>query len=178
MTQQGAGVVVALIGLPGAGKSSIARVLETRLGLHRICRDTLRRAMFPRCSDSPAEKRAAFRAMLAALEVNCALGRSSVLDGITFSHREDLVAVQRAIAAYPVQAVPILIDCPPALARERIAADTAHPAPDRTPALVDAVQARFDPPPAGCAVIDARLPLTQMQALAVDLVAQVSGIRR
>jgi predicted kinase len=175
---RGSGVVVALIGLPGAGKSCIADALEARLGLHRICRDTLRRAMFPRCSDSPAEKRAAFRAMLAALQVNCALGRSSVLDGITFSRREGLVAVQAAIAAYPVQALPILVDCPPALARERVAADLAHPAPDRTPSLVDAVQARFDPPPAGCAVIDARLPLAEMQALAVELVAQVAGLQR
>jgi predicted kinase len=163
-------VVVALIGLPGAGKSTIARTLESELGLHRICRDAVRRSMFPRCSDSPAEKHAAFRAVLAALQVNCAMGRCSVLDGLTFSRAADLQAVQRASA--PAELLPILVECPPALARERVAADTDHPAPDRTPALVDAVQARFDPPPAGCAVIDARLPLAELQSLAVALVAQ------
>src|SRR5690349_10105105 len=77
-------VVVALIGLPGAGKSLVARALEDQLGLRRVCRDAIRHAMFPKCSYSFAEKRAAFRGMLLALEINCMLGASSVLDGVTF----------------------------------------------------------------------------------------------
>jgi predicted kinase len=165
-------VVVALIGLPGAGKSRIASTLQDTLGLHRICRDAIRAAMFPGCSFSPAEKRAAFRALLTALEVNCALGRSSVLDGMTFARRADLEAVDRAIGAYPVRALPIFVDCPPELARERIEADRSrHPARDRVPQLVDQVMARFEPPPAGCAVVDARLPAAEMCEAAVALVA-------
>src|SRR6185312_17112682 len=86
-------IVVALIGLPGAGKSVVARALEDQLGLRRVCRDAIRQAMFPKCSYSFAEKRAAFRSMLVALEVNCLLGESSVLDGMTFSRRRDLLRV-------------------------------------------------------------------------------------
>src|SRR5688500_17017782 len=43
-------LVVALIGLPGSGKTVVARALEEEFGLHRVCRDEVRRAMFPACS--------------------------------------------------------------------------------------------------------------------------------
>jgi predicted kinase len=170
-------LVVALIGLPGAGKSCIAAALESRLGLHRICRDRIRAAMFPQCSFSPAEKRAAMRAALTALEVNCALGRSSVLDGMTLARLADRLAIDRVVAAHGVQVLPLHVDCPPALARERVAKDAGtHPARDRDPALVDAVLSRFAPVAAGCTVIDARLPVEAMCNLAVELVrAQWQG---
>src|SRR5512146_211362 len=90
-------VVVALIGLPGAGKSLVARALADQLGLRRVCRDTIRYAMFPSCSYTFAEKRAAFRATLLALEINCLLGESTVIDGVTFSRRADLVRVDTTI---------------------------------------------------------------------------------
>lgn len=43
-------LVVALIGLPGAGKSTVARALEQQLGLRRVCRDAIRHALFPHCA--------------------------------------------------------------------------------------------------------------------------------
>ena len=93
-------VVVALIGLPGAGKSVVARAIEDQLGIRRVCRDAIRHAMFPKCSYSFAEKRAAFRSMLLALEINCMLGESSVIDGVTFSRRRDLARVDSVIGRY------------------------------------------------------------------------------
>jgi len=164
-------VVVALIGLPGAGKSLIARALAARLGLHRICRDTIRAAMFPDCAYTLAEKRAAFRAVLTALDVNCALGRSSVLDGMTFSRRAELAAVDEVLRPYPVQPLPVFVDCPAEIARERVSLDPHdHPARDRSPALVDAVLARFEAPPPGCAVLDGRLDPDALVAAAIALV--------
>ena len=82
-------LIVTLIGLPGAGKSTVARTLERRLGLRRVCRDAIRQAMFPRCDYTFIEKRAAFRTVLLAIEINCLLGEPSVIDGMTFSRRED-----------------------------------------------------------------------------------------
>src|SRR5581483_11137610 len=163
-------VVVALIGLPGAGKSVVARALEDQLGLRRVCRDTIRRAMFPRCAYTYAEKRAAFRATLLALEINCMLGESSVIDGVTFARRRDLARVDRVIGNYKFTPIPIFLDCPPDVARARIENDVEHNrhlARDRTPEVVAEVLARFDTPPASALVLDATLPAAEVCRRAV-----------
>jgi len=173
---RGAPVVVALIGLPGAGKSVVARALADQLGLRRVCRDTIRQAMFPVCSYSFAEKRAAFRAMTLALEINCALGESSVIDGVTFSRRSDLVRVDSVIRHYAFTPIPVFLDCPPEVARRRIAeqiANNRHVARDRTPDLVYEVQARFDTPPPNALVVNATLPAPEVCRIVVAAVAQV-----
>jgi predicted kinase len=171
-------IVVALIGLPGAGKSVVARALEDQLGLRRICRDAIRQAMFPKCSYSFAEKRAAFRGMLVALEVNCMLGISSVLDGVTFSRRRDLLRVDVVIRRYGFAPVPIFLDCPPDVARARIADDVLnnrHLARDRTPEVVTEVLVRFEAPPPTALVIDATLPAQEVCRRAVAAAAGVRG---
>ena len=153
-------LVVALMGLPGSGKSTLARALAPALDLHLVDRDALRAAMFPRCSFSMAEKLAALRMLLAAVEVNCALGRSSIVDGMTFARRADREQLASVVCRYPVDLVAIHLECAPDLARARVAADCAgavHAAADRTPQLVDEVAARFDPPPADALVLDATL---------------------
>ncbi|HSN01014.1 MAG TPA: ATP-binding protein [Rudaea sp.] len=173
-------VVVALIGLPGAGKSTVARAIEDQLGLRRVCRDAIRHAMFPRCAYSFAEKRAAFRAQLLALEINCMLGESSVLDGVTFTRRRDLMRVDAAIRRYGFTPIPIYLECPPDLARARIAADVAsdrHLARDRNPDVVTEVLSRFDAPPPNALVIDARKPATEVCRLAVEAVAALRGVK-
>jgi predicted kinase len=164
-------IVVALIGLPGAGKSVVARALEDQLGLRRICRDTIRAAMFPKCSYSFAEKRAAFRAQLVALEINCLLGNSSVLDGVTFSRRRDLQRVESVVRRYGFAVVPIYLECPPDVARARIADDIAHDrhlARDRRPETVTEVLLRFEPPPPSALVIDATLSAVEVCRLTVE----------
>ena len=163
-------LVVALIGLPGAGKSVVAHALEQELGLRRVCRDTVRAAMFPQCSYTYAEKRAAMRAVLLAVEVNCLLGVGSVVDGVTFSRRRDLERLDHTLASHRVLSLPLFLDCPPELARERVAHDLAtgrHVAMDRSPALVDEIMARFEPPPPTCVVLDARLPRDELVAAAL-----------
>ena len=173
-------LIVTLIGLPGAGKSTVARTLERRLGLRRVCRDAIRRAMFPRCDYTFIEKRAAFRTVLLAIEINCLLGEPSVIDGMTFSRREDFDEVVALADRHGFDVLPLLIDCPPALARERIARDLAdrrHPAEDREPELVDIVARRFDAPPAAAIRIDAARPMEEVCRLAVAEVAARLEVR-
>ncbi|HEY6940934.1 AAA family ATPase [Dokdonella sp.] len=169
----GAPLVVALVGLPGAGKSTVARALVADLGLRRVCRDEVRAAMFPQCDYSFIEKRAAYRGVLLAVEINALLGRSSVIDGMTFSRREDYARLRELADPQRFAVMALHLDCAPALARRRVADDAlrrAHPARDRTPELVDAVAARFDDPPADAVRIDASLPLVDVCRRAVDAV--------
>jgi predicted kinase len=176
---RGKPVVVALIGLPGAGKSVVARAIEDQLGLRRVCRDAIRHAMFPKCSYSFAEKRSAFRSMLLALEINCMLGESSVIDGVTFSRRRDLARVDSVIGRYGFTPISIFLDCPPDVARKRIASDVAndrHLARDRTPDVVSAVLVRFDPPPPTALLIDANQPAAEVCRLAIETVAAIRGV--
>jgi predicted kinase len=181
VARAGKPVVVALIGLPGAGKSLVARALADQLDYRRVDRDTIRHAMFPRCSYSFVEKRASFRGVLLALEVNCMLGESSVIDGCTFSRRADLARVDQVIRQYAYTPIPIFLDCPSELARERIARDVAenrHLARDRNPDVVGEVLARMEPPPPGALSIDARLPAAEVCRLAIEAVAGIAGIER
>lgn len=167
-------IVVALIGLPGAGKSTVARALEDHLRLRRICRDAIRAAMFPRCSYSFLEKRAAFRGVVQALEINCMLGVSSVLDGMTFSARADYERIVEAVQPFGFAMLPLWVDCSLERARERVQRDLAanrHRAADRTPDLVEEVRHRAQPPPADALRIDAEQPASAMCREAVRLVA-------
>lgn len=165
--------VVAVMGLPGAGKSVVARAIEDQLQLRRICRDQIRAAMFPRCNYSFIEKRAAYKGVLLALEINCMLRVGSVIDGMTFSRQRELLRVAEVAARHGVDTIPLMIECPPDLARERVARDldlNRHIAADRTPETVNDVLARWEAPPAGTLVIDATLPAAQMCRAAVDAI--------
>lgn len=169
-------VVVALIGLPGAGKSTLANALAERLDLRLANRDLIARALFPQCTYSLPEKRAAFHAVLLAVEVNGAIGESTVIDGMTFSSRGDLERVARIAAKYDLIMVPIWLDLPADVAKARIGADRKsgryHPADDRTPALVDAVLERFERPLPTVPVIDALLPANTVLDVAEQIIAQ------
>jgi predicted kinase len=158
------------MGLPGAGKSVVARAIEDQLGLRRVCRDQIRAAMFPRCNFSFIEKRAAYRSLLLALEINCMLRVGSVIDGMTFSRRDEFDRVAEVAARQRIVTIPLFVECPPALARERVARDLAvngHVARDRTPDTVNEVLARRDPPPEGTLYVDATLPAAQMCRMAI-----------
>lgn len=167
-------LVIATMGLPGAGKSTLVRGLAGRLDLHIVDRDAIRAAMFPRCDHTAAEKAAAFRMVLAAVEVNCALGRCSIVDGVTFARREDLERLDAVVRPYPVDTVALYLDCPPGVARQRVAADRAagrHPAGDRTPQLVDTVMARFDAPPPSAVLLDATRGPDEVLSRALEAIA-------
>ncbi len=166
-------VVIPLVGLPGAGKSTLADALARAFGLRTVSRDVIRDALFPECRYTPTEQRAAFRAVLLAVEVNCALGVGSVIDGMTFSRAADLDRVDALARRYDARAVPIWLDVPPHVARERIARDLtrgAHPAADRNPELVAQVARRFEAPPPSVAAIDASLPIEAVREQAFAIV--------
>ena len=87
--------------------------------------------------------------------------------------------VDQVVRQYGFTPVPLFLDCPSKLARERIARDVAenrHLARDRHPDIVGEVLARMEPPPPGSLSIDARLPAAEVCRLAVEAVASRAGI--
>ncbi len=174
-------VIIPLIGLPGAGKSVLAQFLVAELQVRRVCRDQIRRAMFPECAYTFPEKRAAFKALLVALEVNCALAESSVIDGMTFSKWADLEKTHEIGQKYGLVFAPIFLDIAPQLAKQRIANEAesiAHPAADRDPDIVDAVLRRFERPPPFIPVIDASQSINKVQELAMHIILNRSGSKK
>lgn len=169
--------IVALMGLPGSGKSMVARMLGQEFDLRLVSRDAIRAAMFPRCDHSFAEKQAALHGVMLAVEINGLLGASSVIDGVTFSRAEDRRRVVELARRHAFGLCMLMLDCPVEIARERVRVDRdqrAHPAADRTCELVDAVAARFAPAPEDALRIDASLPAEQVLRLARE--AFMAGI--
>lgn len=166
--------VVALIGIPGSGKAHVARALSELLGMRRVDRDAIRGAMFPQCNYSFAEKRAAFRALLLAVEINCLLGESSVIDGVSFSRRRDLQRLDGATRKHGFLPIPVYLDCSVETARTRITQQLqANPELAREPEIAADVRARFETPPPNALAINANLPLDEVARVVVAAVAQV-----
>jgi predicted kinase len=175
-------IVVALMGLPGAGKSTIARYLLTELPLHAIDRDRIRAALFPQCTFTREEKEAANAAVLAAVAANCRLGRTSLVDGLTFARARELEALRECVVEAGYRLLPLFIDCLVAVARARIAAQaqsTGHVAGDRKPSLAAEVAGRFDAPPADACRIESDQPEQDMCGEALTAVrAALAGALR
>jgi hypothetical protein len=139
------GRVVLLMGLPGSGKSSLLRTLPPERQMPVIDRDAIRAAMFPRPFDARSEKDAAISAVWAALAARLKFGQQVVIDGMTFASRRNRDQVARIARAQGAEVLEVFLDVPPEVCAARIAAQTGHPSPERTPALVYEVAARFAP---------------------------------
>ena len=161
-------LVAALAGLPGAGKTTLARELHQRLKFDVVDRDAIRHAVFETCTYTRAESRVAERTVLDTVAANCTRGVNSLVDGMTFARR----AVRRRFASHAqqhgAQFVVLWLDCPHVLARRRVQADSVngvHAAADRLPALVDRIAAGFEPP-VNALRVDAAAPAEQVIATA------------
>lgn len=147
------------MGLPGAGKSTLARSLSRTRLFARVDRDALRAALFPGLPVSAAQKRAANAAVWRAVSRLLRQRRSVIVDGMTFAsasqRRQARVCARRGRAMYRE----VFLDCPTALARARVRQSSDHPATDRTAALVDEVARRFAPVSRAVLRLDARRPV-------------------
>ncbi len=77
-----------LVGLPGAGKSTLARALTERIPDARVIdKDQVRDALFAPCDYSSVERDVTYSAMLDAARYHLGRGRVVIFDGLTFSRR-------------------------------------------------------------------------------------------
>lgn len=180
VTGQPLGAVV-ILGLPGVGKTTLAKGLAQRCGGRLVSRDEIRLAMFGPCSSTDGEKKAAFAALIGAVTTNCALGHLSIVEGMPFSRYGEYEAVAAAAAAQGHVALPVLLKIDPAVASQRIAAQppAAHAVPhDRDPALPYTVDRRFREPPPSTLQLDAsRDPEELVNAVAERIAACPPGRR-
>jgi predicted kinase len=172
-------VLIAMAGLPGTGKSTLAARLAAELGGVVLSKDEVRAAMFPApvLDYSPEQDEAAMSAVYSAAEYIFMFHprRAVLLDGRTFSKPGQL-DVPRALAA--LHSVPFrLVECVCAddAARARIAADHAagtHPAGNRTPELYARAKARAVPLQVPRLTLDTgALPLEECVRRAIEYLA-------
>ncbi len=152
MTAPARPALVALVGLPGAGKSQLAQAIARVKQWPIVSRDAFAR---PRFDD--AGKAAATDAALAAAARHLAGGESCILDGMTLSSSQQRDRVREAARRTGAELVMVWLDCPVDVAIARIAAQADHPAADRNAALVREVAARFEMPESEVTRLDAKL---------------------
>jgi adenylylsulfate kinase len=140
-------MLILMAGLPGTGKSTLARALAPRLDGVVLDKDTLRTALFPPAGIEYSAKQDDFcmEIMLDVARYVMALGiaRAVFLDGRTFSQSYQ---IERAIqGAGPASWRILECTCPEELAVQRIEQDLAHPAGNRGVGLYRTLRDSFEP---------------------------------
>ncbi len=169
-------MVIALMGLPGSGKTTLAEALAPRVRARIVSRDALRAAMFRPCSFTDAEKAAAFTAVLQAVAVNCELGCSTIVDGMPFSRTGEFEAVSEASEEHGARAVPVFCSISVEQAQRRIRCQhggSERAAADRGGQLVAEVARRFRSLPSSTVELDATRPVNEL----AQAVLRVASIR-
>jgi adenylylsulfate kinase len=140
---------ILMAGLPGTGKSTLARALALELDAVVLSKDTLRAALFPGALTDYSREQddLCFTLLLEAANYLAAHRRAEFifLDGRTFSRQEQIEQAIHAAESAGCSWKILLITCPDAIAEARLVQDAAkHPAGNRTVDLYREVKARFE----------------------------------
>lgn len=143
--------LVVLVGIPGAGKSTMAAALAERFpGARVVDKDQVRHALFAPCDHSAAERDVTYSAMLDAARYHLGRGRLVVFDGMTFSRQSEVGAAERVAAAAEAFCAVVVCDVPVEVAAERCERDRAggdHLATNRDGDLARRVASEMEEPP-------------------------------
>ncbi len=144
-------MLIVMAGLPGTGKSAVARGLAQALSAVILDKDAMRAALFPPALIEYATPQDDFcmQIMLQVAEyiLHKAPTQMVILDGRTFSRRYQLDAVADLATKLGQKLIIIECVCSDATARQRLEQDAAqgvHIAENRNFALYRSIKARFE----------------------------------
>jgi predicted kinase len=167
-------MIVLMAGLPGTGKTTLARELVNRTAGALLSKDEIRAALF-----SPADVEYSVQQDDFVLEVMLETARFLLqtnparkifLDGRTFSRRYQIERILTFAQQLDQPWAIIECTCSDETARQRldVAPDPTHPAHNRTFTLYKEVKARFEPIPAPKTTISTDQPLDHCVEQALD----------
>jgi len=168
-------MIILLAGLPGTGKSTLARALVPHLNAIILNKDEIRQAIFSP-SDIEYSTRQDDFVMHVMLEAAAWLlqenpSRVIFLDGRTFSRRDQIEEVIKTANQLHQPWRILECVCSDELARSRIESQSTareHPAGNRTFALYQEVKSRFEPITLPKTIIDTDQPLENCVKLALS----------
>lgn len=146
-----------MAGLPGTGKSTLARAVAKRIGAIVLDKDVIRLAMFPGAVEYTTEQdEVVVTAMLAAAEylLHHDPARVVILDGRPFSRDSQLKRVMDFAEKIPTAWRVIECICKEDTAKARLKTDTSHTAANRNWNLYQSVKSRYEPKPQPKLVVD------------------------
>jgi len=141
---------VLLAGLPGTGKSTLARAVSARLGGVVLDKDRVREALFPRAMTDYTREQddLCVRAMLDAAAYLTERQKATFIfiDGRTFSKHDQIDEVIAAAERVNVRWRILHVTCSDEVAEARLSGkDPQNPAKNRDAALYRRVKASFEP---------------------------------
>jgi predicted kinase len=169
-------VIVAMAGLPGVGKSTLACALVTRLHAVVLDKDRIRAGLFPpsHVDYTPDQNDFCVDVMYRTTEWLLRRDHAPVviLDGCTYTRANQIATLRQMAADLGVPLRIIECICDDQLALARIADDGNHPAGNRDAALYRDLQAAAHPITGPKLVVDTGRPLA---ACVADCVAYATS---
>lgn len=168
--------VIVLVGLPGAGKSTLAAAVASRLpGVRVLDKDKVRHVLFDPCDYTSAERDVVFAALLDAARYHLGRDRIVVFDGLTFSRRSQVAAAEAVALEVGGFAAVVVCDVPVPVAIERCEAALDHLADNRDGELVRRVAAEMEEPAGDYLTLDMTGDVDRLAAQALNYVEELAG---
>ena len=144
-----------MCGLPGSGKSTIARALADRLGAPRWDKDEVRHLLFPPAlfEHGRTLNDACMELLYSALPSAFGAASTIIIDGRPYTTRAQRARARAAAREAGADALFVVCTAPLPELKRRVRADP-HLAPDRDGGLVDRLAAEWEAFDGDAAVID------------------------